>query len=199
MGWAPDNVVEALRQSHSLGLFLRVDTTPALHVWFGIEDKPAGFDSLDDDGTVYLGGGRLIGIPDLEVLLNGKAGSLDFTLSGVDPVTGSQMIDSLPPLRGAAVQMGLTTLDDYFQPMSKIIPVWNGMASHVSEQMPAVQGGQSPTLTLALSMVTGEATRSRAARTLWSSAQQKAISPTDLFCDATSRLARGVNPVWPNY
>lgn len=196
MGWVPDNVIEELRGSHQLGIFLRIDTDPALHMWFGINDIPANFDSIDPDGTVYLGGGRLVGVPTLEVLVNGTADSVEFTLSGIDPGTAAKTIDSLPPIRGASVHMGITTLDQYFQPMSDIIPIWTGTASHVGEQSPAVPSGQSVTLTLSLAVVAGEATRSRPARTLWSSAHQKALSPTDKFCDETARLARGVQPTW---
>jgi hypothetical protein len=199
MGWVPDNVIEALRASHQLGIFLRIDTDPALHVWFGINDIPANFDSIDPAGTVYLGGGKLVGIPTLEVLVNGTSDSVQFTISGIDPATGTKVIDNLPAVRGADVHLGITTLDDYYQPMSEIIPIWNGVASHLSEASPPVQEGKNVTLTLALSVVAGEATRSRASRSLWSSAHQKAISPTDLFCDATARLARGVQPPWPNY
>jgi len=196
MAWVPDNVIEELRGSHQLGIFLRIDTDPALHMWFGINDIPANFDSIDPDGTVYLGGGRLVGVPTLEVLVNGTADSVEFTLSGIDPGTAAKTIDSLPPIRGAAVHMGITTLDQYFQPMSDIIPIWTGTASHVGEQSPAVPSGESVTLTLSLAVVAGEATRSRPARTLWSSAHQKALSPTDKFCDETARLARGVQPTW---
>lgn len=199
MDWIPPNIIDAMRGSHQLGIFLRIDTDPALHLWFGVNDIPAGFDSIDPDGTVYLGGGRLIGVPQLEILVNGTADSVDFTVSGVDPTTGAKMLDSLPAVRSAAVQMGLTTLDDYFQPMGAVIPIWTGTASHVGETSDAAQGESSPTLTLSLSVVTGEATRSRPSRTLWSDAMQKALSPTDDFCKQVQRLARGVQPVWPNY
>ena len=199
MDWVPADVVESLRGSHNLGIFLRVDTDPALHVWFGVNDIPASIDGVDPDGTVYIGGGRLLGVPTLEVLVNGTADSVEFTLSGVDPATGNAMIDSLPPVRGAAVQVGLTTLDQYWQPISNIIPIWTGTASHIGEASPAVQGSQSPTLTLSLTVVAGDRTRSRPARSLWSSAHQKALSPTDSFCDQTSRLSRGVLPTWPKY
>lgn len=199
MGWVPDHVIYAMRGSHQLGIFLRVETSPSLHIWFGVNDIPANFDSIEPTGTVYLGGGALIGVPTLEVLINGTSDAVEFTLSGVDPVTGAEMIDSIPSVRGATVQLGLTTLDDYYQPMSNIVPIWDGVASHVSEASTAVKDGESPSLSLSLSVVSGEATRSRAARSLWSSAHQKARSPTDKFCDATARLARGVQPAWPIY
>lgn len=196
MGWVPDNVIEALGQSHQLGIFLRIDTDPALHLWFGVNDIPIGFDSIDPDGTVYLGGGRLIGVPTLEVLVNGTSDSVEFTISGVDPVAGARMLSQIPEVRGADVVMGLTTLDQYFQPMSSIIPIWSGTAAYTGESSAAVQGTANVSLSLSLAVVSGETTRSRAARTFWSSAHQKALSPTDKFCDETQRLARGVDPTW---
>lgn len=199
MAWIPDNVINAMKGSHQLGIFLRIDTTPGLHIWFGVNDIPTGFDSIDPEGTVYLGGGRLIGVPTLEVLVNGTSDSVDFTISGIDAVAGAKVLDSIPAVRGCSVQMGITTLDDYYQPMSKVIPLWQGTASHIGESGPAVGSEENQSVTLSLSVVTGEATRSRPSRSLWSSAQQKSISPTDLFCDATARLSRGVSPVWPNY
>lgn len=196
MGWVPDHVIDELRGSHQLGIFLRIDTDPALHLWFGVNDIPANFDSIDPTGTVYLGGGRLIGVPTLEVLVNGTADSIEFTLSGIAPGEAGKLLDSMPQVRGAVVNLGITTLDQYFQPMSSIVPIWEGTASHVGDSSPAVPTGQSVSVTLSLAVVSGEATRSRPARLFWSSAHQKAISPTDKFCDETSRLARGVAPTW---
>ncbi len=199
MGWIPDAIIEEMRGSHQLGLFMRVATDPALHIWFGVNDIPAGFDSIDPNGTVYLGGGKLIGIPTLEVLVNGTSDSVEFTISGIDADTAAKTLDSIPPVRGVAVHMGITTLDQYYQPMSAVLPIWEGIASHISEASLAVPSDQPVSLTLSLAVVSGEATRSRAARSLWSAPHQKAISPTDRFCDGTARLARGVQPAWPNF
>lgn len=199
MGWIPANVIEEMRGSHQLAIFLRIGTVPALHLWFGVNDIPIGFDSIDPNGTVYLGGGRLVNIPSLEMLVNGKSDAVQFTISGVDPATGSRMIGSIPAVRGAEVHIGLTTLDDYYQPMSDIIPVWSGTASHVGEQRSPVKSGDTASLTLSLSVVGGEDTRSRPSRALWSEAMHRALYPTDRFCDGTARLARGVQPAWPHY
>ncbi|MGV1867230.1 MULTISPECIES: hypothetical protein [unclassified Rhizobium] len=199
MGWVADNVIAEMRGSHQLGIFLRLATDPALHLWLGVNDIPAGIDSVDSSGTVYLGGGRLIGVPTLEILVNGTADSVDFTVSGIDPSAGQRMIDSIPAIRGAPVHMGLTTLDQYFQAMSAIIPIWQGSAAYLSEASSSVGGTDNQTLNLSLTVATGESTRSRASRSLWSSAMQKAIVPTDKFCDQTARIARGVQPAWPNY
>lgn len=211
MGWVPDEIVDAMRGDHQLGIFLRIDTVPALHMYFGTNDIPIGFDGIDPDGTEYLGGGRLNGIPSLEVLVNGTSDAVDFSMSGIDPVTGAKMLDSIPPVRGALTQLGLTTLDQYYQPMSKIIPIWTGVASHTKEARAPVQTGENPTLSVALAVVAGENMRSRKSSSLWSEPQQIEVSrqlregtvhaslPDDMFCSQTGRLSRGVQPTWPRY
>jgi hypothetical protein len=188
-----------MRGSHLLGVFVRVDSDPALHVWLGDFDIPVGIDSIDEDGTEYLGGGRLIGVPSLEVLVNGKSDNVEFFMSGVDPASGNAAINQLPDLRGKAIHVGITTLDDYFQPMSKIIPLWMGVASHLSESSPAVKTGENRSLRLALAAVGGENARSRSTLSVWSHAQQVAKYPTDNFFKNMQRLARGVQAVWPNF
>lgn len=197
--YVPPHVIEALGRSHTLGLFFRLDTDPGLHLWAGVSDIPAGFDSIDEDGTVYLGGGRLLNIPTLEVLVNGQSGSVDFGLSGIEPGTAQRVIDSLPDVRGKDLKIGFTTLDQYHQPMSSIVALWTGTASHPTESSPPVQGTESRRTTLSLAVVSGTNTRSRAAQSLWSAPHHRALHPTDAFCDGTARLARGVSPAWPNY
>ncbi len=199
MGWVPGAVIQAMKGSYQLGIFLHVETNPALHVWFGINDIPAGFDSLDQNGTVYLGAGRLIGVSTLEVLVGGLADSVEFTMSGIDPDTAMRTLDSIPEVRGARCYIGITTLDEYYQPMSSIIPLWWGTASHMAERSETVTGKDNQTITLSLSVATGEYTRSRPARAEWTDAMQRQISADDGFCKQVSRLARGVAPIWPNF
>lgn len=197
--YVPQEVCDAMRGSHQLGLFWRLDTDPALHIWMGVNDIPAGFDSIDEDGTVYLGGGRLMNVPSLEVLINGQADDVEFGISGIDPKTAQKVIDEMPDVRGKEVHVGITVLDKYYQPMSAIIPLWMGVASHPTESMPPVTGTDPRTMSLTLAVVSGNSTRSRPALVVWSAPHQKALYPTDKFCDGTARLARGVAPAWPNY
>lgn len=208
--YVPANVIESMRSSHQLGIFFRLDTEPALHIWMGVSDIPAGIDGVDPDGTVYLGGGRLLSVPSLEVLCNGQSGSAVFGISGIDPATAADVLDNMPDVRRKAVMIGLTTLDDYFQPNSSIIPVWSGTASHPKESSAPVAGDENPVTTLGLAVVTGNDTRSRPSASMWTSAHQAALwrqffptpelqaaNPRDRCCDQTARLARGVAPVWP--
>lgn len=199
MDWVPEVVIEAVSGSTALGIFLHIGTTPPLRIWLGVHPIPITIDSVDEDGAIYRGGGQLVGVPTLETLVNGSADSVDFSLSGIDPQTGAALIQSIPDVRGCAVYVGITALDEYWQPVSKIIPLWRGTASHPTEAMPTVMGTEDRTMTIGLSVAAGEQTRSRAARSLWSAAHQKAISATDRFCDNTARMARGVQPVWPAF
>lgn len=193
----PEEVVEALRGDYQLGLFFRLNTETVLRWWMGVGDVPAGIDSIDVD-TLYLGGGRLLGVPTLEALFMGKSDKVEFTLSGVDVLTAQQVIAEIPEVRGADVHVGITTLDQYYQPMSAIIPLWKGTASHVRKVIPPVVTGARST-TLSLIVTGGSNTRSRAARVFWTKAHHQSKYPTDKFCNGTPRLGRGVAPSWPRF
>ncbi len=197
--YVPTAVIDAMRGGHVLGIFLRIDYSPPLHVWMGVNDIPAGIDSIDEDNTVYLGGGRLLNVPTLEVLVNGQADSVEFGIAGIDPATGQRVIDQMPDIRGCDVHIGFTTLDQYYQPMSAIVPIWLGTASHVTDAMEPVTGTSGRSMNLSMAVLSGNGTRSRPSLSMWSSSHQKALYPTDKFCDDTARLARGVAPAWPNY
>ncbi|TWD58079.1 hypothetical protein FB480_101834 [Agrobacterium vitis] len=199
VNYVPTVVTDALSGSHQLGIFMNIQTDPALHLWFGVNDIPAQIDSLDPSGTTYLGGGYLNGLPTLETQINGTSDSIELTLSGIDPKTGSALKNSIPPVRGCEIYIGLTTLDQYYQPMSDIIPIWQGKASHAAVESPPVSGVENRTLSLSLICTTGSDTRSRPSYARWSDAQIQAEHPGDLFGQQTSRLARGVQPPWPNY
>jgi hypothetical protein len=120
-------------------------------------------------------------------------------ISGIDPVTAQRVLDDMPNIRGCDVHIGFTTLDQYYQPVSSIIPIWLGQASHVTDAMQPVTGTDSRSMSLSMAVLSGNGTRSRPSLSMWSSSHQKALYPTDLFCDGTARLARGVAPAWPAY
>lgn len=200
MARVPDNVCEEMRKSHLLGIFIHIATTPPTRVWFGVNDIQAGIDSIDPTNEeVYLGGGWLREVPNLEILLNGRAERAEFSLSGIKPgATASIDFDELAvSIRGKAFKIGITTLDDYYQPMSSIIPLVSGAVSHPTESSPTVSGDEIPSVTLGLSVGFGSTTRDRSSQVLWSTPHHKAKFPTDRFCDQTARLERGSNPSWP--
>ncbi|MFB2553994.1 hypothetical protein [Ensifer soli] len=199
-----DAVCNRLSQSGPIGFFIRVapEGVEPLRIWTGAGDIPARFDAVDPSGTVYYGAGRLNGLPTLAVMVNGGSDAVDFTLSGIDPQTARTTLSSIPPVNGAPVTVGLSVFDNYYQPLTEPIPIWTGTAARLGESSPVVTGDQPITLALSLSVVAGENMRARASRAVWSSAHQKSLyltSSDDRFCDNTALLARGVQPVWPNY
>jgi len=193
-------VIDALRRSHNIGIFLRLATTEVLRVWLGVNDIPSGMDSVDPDtNQIYYGGGRLKDIPNLEAVINGIADRAEFRLSGIDPVTASKIEMDTWDVRGKAFHVGITTLDEKFQPMSSIIPMMTGRASFLTEGSPPVTGTANPTAWIGLSVGFGITTRARNSQALWSPPHHKSYHPTDLFCDNTARNERGAEPVWPRW
>ncbi len=202
MARTPDHVIEALRGSHLLGIFLRLDTPEPLRVWLGINDIPAGIANVDPDtNQTYLGGGILRDVPNLEACINGIADRAEFQISGIDPETAAKVDveEFSADARGRDFHVGITVLDDKYQPMSSIIPLMTGRASFAAEAMPPVQGTDSPTVSIALSVGFGVTTRDRQSQVLWSAPHHRALYPDDAFCDGTTRLERGVAPDWPRF
>jgi hypothetical protein len=202
MSRVPDNVIEALRGSHQLGVFMRLDTDPPRRVWLGINDIPGRIDGIDPEtDEVYIGGGVLREVPNLEACINGIADRAEFQISGIDPVSAAQQdVEAFSAAaRGKDFHVGITTLDDKYQPMSTIIPLMTGRASFAAESMPVVQGTDNPTVSMALSVGFGITTRDRQSQVLWSAPHHRAIYPDDAFCDGTTRLERGVAPDWPRF
>lgn len=196
----PETVIDALRRSHLLGLFFRLDTAIPMRVWLGINDIPAGIESVDPSNQeTYLGGGILHEIPNLEAVLNGKADRAEFIISGIDPNSMAPFDMDEIDVRGKDFHVAITTLDDNYQPMSNLIPLMTGRGSFLTERSDAVTGTDNQTITLGLSVGFGITTRDRNSQVLWSPQHQKAMYPTDQFCDNTARLERGVAPAWPRY
>lgn len=197
--YVPDAVVSALRGSHNLGVFMRMDTDPVCAVWLGVNDIPAKMQSIDVGSITYLGGGRLQNVPDFDVLMNGTADRIEITMSGVDPAQLAVYDVDDWDVRGEPVHIGVTALDQDFQPLSDIIPLWEGIASFVDEQSSPATGTDGFSVTLSLSVGTGLVTRSYPSASLWSDAQQQALFPGDRGCENTARLARGAYPTWPRF
>lgn len=198
--YVPQSYLDAMSVTHTLGVFLRLDTDPALHIWLGVSDVPASIDSVDAaTGTVYMGGGKLMNIPVLEAVVNGQSSSVEIGLAGISAEDAAPVILNMPNVRGKALHIGIAPLDQYYQPIGPIIPLWYATGSHTTDSMPVIQEGEDRTVTLRLAAMSGANTRSRPSLSLWSSAHQKALYPGDKFCDQTARLATGVAPAWPAY
>lgn len=204
MGYIPESTLAHLRGDARVGVFFQLDTDPALHVWMGANDirmgDPFGVESVDAKGTRFLGAGRLLAIPDLELLINGIADRIDLQLSGVTPEFLAQIDDEAPPVTGAEAHIGIAPLDERWQPLAPIIPLWIGVADYWRMSSTAPDDPTKPRVNgIVLSIGTGDTTRARASRLTWTDDAQREISPTDSFCNRVGRYLTGLLIAWPRF
>lgn len=198
MGYLPDATIAALRGNTNLGIFIRVGTTPALHLAFGVNDVPITVPVLDSSGTTYIGAGRFVDVPSLETLINGLADKVSFSLSGIDPTFANQLLDTAPEVLGALVTVGIAPLDDRWQPLSQIIGLWSGTADFLAQEMkPEPDPTKSRVQTISLTCSTGDVSRAFPNLLTYSDLTQKTMYPTDRFFERVSRYVQGLLVSWP--
>ena len=200
MGYLPDAVIDALRGSVNLGIFFRLGTTPPLHLWMGTGDCPIGIAALDPAGTVYRGAGRLLGVPDLDLLVNGQGDQIEFGLSGVDADFLETVSNADIEVRGAKVHVGIATLNDRWQPTTSIIPLRTGTADHWSiSQEQQTDPTRSSIRSISLSVGVGDTSRAQPRNLTWTDQCQKALHAGDRFCERVSRYVQSLRITWPHY
>lgn len=184
-----------------LGVFFYLGLSPTpLRLWAGVNDVPIGIPSVDPSGSVYLGAGQLMNIPDLELLINGIADRVDFYLTGTDPTFIATLAPAAASVLGAQVIVGVAPLDVRFQPQTQIIGVWTGSADIMKMSGRPGNGPTSPaTQTIAVSCGTGDTSRARPRLTAFSQPQQQLISPSDTFFSCINRYIQQFVVSWPNY
>lgn len=198
--YIPEDVTAALRGDYNLGLFLHVGTDPALRVAFGYSSIPIGIESVDPDGAVYTAVGQLQDVPELEVLLNGIADEVSFTLGGLRPEHTAHILADAPPVIGAPVYLGMSPLDERWQPKSRIVALWTGIGDYIVEEQPPQKDLGAP-LVRSITLVTqgGEMARSKQSLLTYTNEAQKRISADDRFCERTPRYFQSQTIPWPRY
>ena len=200
MGYVDDATIAAFRGNFNLGIFFRLGTDPALRLAFGVNDVPIVIPSLDPPGTVYRGCGALLGIPDLETLINSLADTVSFTLDGLDPQAVAFMFDSAPEVLGASVTVGIAPLDARWQPLSPIVPLWTGTADFVAEDLKVETDPTKPqTQSITLTASTGDQSRQFQNLLTYSDLTQKTLHPGDQFCSRTVRYTQTSLVTWPRF
>ena len=198
MGYVPVSVVAALRGEIRLGVFFRLGTTPALHLAFGVNDVPITIPSIDPAGTIYQGGGAFLNVPDLEILINGLADKVTFQLNGLSPAQVTDLLRDAPPVLGARATIGIAPLDVRYQPLCQIVPLWTGTADFIAEEMkPQPDLTKNRTMSIMLTCMTGDTTRSAPNLTSYADAIQKARFPDDRFFERIVRYIPGLLVAWP--
>ena len=205
MGYISDTAVGYLTDSTNLGVFLRLATSPALHLTLGVNDMPIGIDSIDPGGTVYRGAGVLQNIPELEMLINGISDSVRFTVSGVDATFAATLDEAAPPVLGAQIHVGFAPLDANYQPRTDIIPIWLGWADYWSAKQTESVDHREPAIS-SITLVARSGTHARSKQNLstYTDQAQKLVNPIsgqddDKFCERVARYFQGYIVSWPRY
>lgn len=205
MGYVDATTLAYLKDSLNLGVFLRLATDPALHLTLGVNDMPIGIESIDSAGTVYRGAGVLQNIPELEMLINGIADTVRFTVSGVDDTFAARLDADAPDLLGSRIHVGFAPLDDDYQPLTNIIPIWLGWADFWSaQQEPAIDHTQPAVNSITLVAKSGTHARSKQNLSTYTDQAQRQIYPVsgqndDRFCERVARYFQGYIVSWPRY
>lgn len=193
-------IATTLRQDYSLGIFFRVGTDPALHLSMSLNSIPISVPGLDDPGTVYVGAGSLTSLPDLELLVNGLADRVVFELNGLDPIATDMLFDDAPDVLGALVTVGFAPLDERWQPMAQIIPIWTGTGDFLAQSMQIeTDRAKSRTVSLQLSTSAGDTSRMVPGFSTYTDSSQKMLYPTDTFFARMARYVPGLNVTWPRF
>lgn len=161
-------------------VFLRVATDPIIAVWLGFGAIAVPANALDVAGQTYGGLGQLVGVPELQKLLNGVSDRAVFTLSGV-PVAMLELADSeAADIEGAAVNVGICQMDGDWQLDGPVLWLWAGRADVlITEERTDAEGNQF--CAVSLSVGTGSPGRARADFATWTDAQHQAAHPGDLI------------------
>lgn len=200
MAYVPDATIAALRGTFNLGVFFRLGTAPSLNLSFSVGDVPIGLPNYDAPGTIYRGAGRILEIPQLEILINGLADKVSFSIAGLDPTAVGLMLDTAPEVLGALVTVGIAPMDARWQPTTSIIGLWSGTADFLSEEMKVeTDPTKNRVQSLTLYTTTGDTSRSFPNLQTYTSPTQNALYPTDTFFDRVQRYVQTYYVPWPRF
>lgn len=99
----------------NVSILFRLASDPVARLWGGVGDLIIPADIVESADAIYLGGGELCDVPDLDALINGSATRISITVSGVTAATLALALEDAPSVRNADVHIGLVYLDADWQ------------------------------------------------------------------------------------
>jgi hypothetical protein len=171
-----------MRQS----ILFRIATDPVTRVWSGVNSILIPADIVEPSPALYLGGGSLVNIPELDQVINGTAARLDITVSGVSAATLALAIEEAATVKGAKVHIGNVYFDDDWQ-----IDDVEWIAVLRADTLTTARQGTTRSITLSIG--TDFTDRSRAPVSFWTDADQRRRSPTDRFFDHIAGISAGTS------
>jgi hypothetical protein len=201
--YIPDATAALFGKNVNLGIFFRLDhplTGGILRLWLGVGTVNMKMTGVEATAFPYFGAGRLQSVPDLDVIINGGASRIEFTIEGVSQDAMDRINAVNPDVLGRAVHIGMAAFDTDWQPtVMDILPISHSIADFWSSSGLIVTGAAQQPRALSLSAALGETGRSRPRRTTYTQAQQQFLYPTDTFCQNVARYDRGFSLAWPNF
>jgi hypothetical protein len=179
----------------NVSTLFRIASDPVARVWGGLTDLIIPADTVETAPALYLGGGELVDVPDLQMLLNGTAQRLDITISGVSPQALSLAQEDAASVDGALVHIGKVYFDDALQidSVEWLAVLFAGPLTVASE--PSATGRSR---SISLSIGTDFTQRSKAPLGYFTDADQRRRAPDDRIFDhvagITSGTARSYGP-----
>lgn len=200
--YIPDATAALFGKNVNLGIFFRLDhpnPTGIMRLWLGLGDRDLAMPPVEPTTQTYHGAGRWQSSPDLDVIINGGASRIEFSIEGVS-ADAQDRIDAVnPDVLGRSVHIGMAAFDTAWQPATDILIISHSIADYWSMTGSVVTGRAQMTRTLSLSTAVGETGRSRPRRVTYTQAQQQFFYPTDDFCKNVVRYDRGFSLAWPNF
>ena len=159
-------------------VLMRIDCDPPAFLWSGVGNLFIPADATLPVGSIALGGGELISVPDFQQLIGGTVERLDFTISGVDEGLIALALEDAPSVRGARVDVGTVRFDENWQ-LAAVIweQVFEARSLTINRGQTDDEGKTTRSVTLTI--VQGPSTRGRAKLAFFTDADQRRRSPDD--------------------
>lgn len=176
-------------------VLFRIDCDPAAFLWSGVGHLYIPPDAVLQTGSLALGGGKLISVPDFQQLIGGTVERLDFTVSGVDEDMVRLAIEDAPSVKGARVDVGTVRFDQAWQLASV---VWEQVfeARSLTVSRPQSDEAGNVTRSVTLTIVQGPSTRGRANIAFFTDADQRRRSSNDAMFSHVAGINAGTTRRW---
>lgn len=173
-------------------VLLRIDCDPPAFLWSGIGNLYIPADGVLPVGSIALGGGELISVPDFQQLIGGTVERLDFTVSGVSEDLARLAFEDAPSVRGARVDVGTVRFDAAWQLASV---AWEQVfeARSLNISRPRSDDAGNVTRSVTLTIVQGPSTRGRAKLAFFTDADQRRRSSDDAIFSHVAGINLGTS------
>lgn len=175
---------------------IRVATPDPARLWTGFGDFPVLDSAYDADGDVYRGGGRYLGMPAFQRLMNGLAERITITLSGVTDDMRALVYEEAADVRGAILRMGLVLFDETYGQVGPVRWLRRGRVDVIETSNQPGERERIKTIEFSIgSLFTG---RKVPGQGTWTNADQQARpgSEDDRFCERTPLMTE-TSKDWP--